>query len=158
MLCFLVRLHRLPEAFTTTHFQQALTGIQPQRWTKEGSLPVSFSFFFFFLGLHLQQMDESELQLPQLQPHQVQATCYLHHSLWQCHILNQLREVRYQTRILMVASLVLNSLSHNRKFPTLFLKCTELAFPEPCSPRSVSFRVGKSKAGLPFPTPSHQFL
>ena len=41
--------------------------------------------------------------------------CNLHHSLWQCQILNQLSEARDRTRILMDASLVLNLLSHKKR-------------------------------------------
>ena len=40
--------------------------------------------------------------------------CGLHHSLWQCQILNPLSEARYQTCILVDTSQVLNPLSHNR--------------------------------------------
>ena len=72
-------------------------------------------FFFFILGPHLQHMEvtkvgvNSELQLPA----SATATaipdpshlCNLHHSLWQCWILNPLSEARDRTYILMDAML-----------------------------------------------------
>ena len=39
--------------------------------------------------------------------------CNLHHSLWQCQILNQLSEARDRTHILMDTSRVFNPLSYN---------------------------------------------
>ena len=74
-------------------------------------LPKAFTiFFFFFLWPHLWHVEfpglgvELELQLPAyttaaatLDPSHI---CNLHHSLWQCWILNQLSEARDQTRIL----------------------------------------------------------
>ena len=39
--------------------------------------------------------------------------CDLHHSLWQCQILNTLSEARVRTHILMDTSRVFNLLSHN---------------------------------------------
>ena len=60
---------------------------------------------------------KSELQLPAytiatatLAPSHV---CNLHHSPWQHHILNPLREARDQTHILLVTSYVHNLLSYN---------------------------------------------
>ena len=46
--------------------------------------------------------------------------CDLHHSLWQCRILNLLIEGKDQTHILMDTSQVLNSLSHNGNFYCVF--------------------------------------
>ena len=75
------------------------------------SIPVTF--IFFFLGPYLQHMEvpgpgvESELQLPAYTTATAMATldprhiCDLHHILWQCQILNPLREARDQTHILM---------------------------------------------------------
>ena len=40
--------------------------------------------------------------------------CDLHHSLWQCQVLNPLSEARDQTHILIDTSHVLNQLSNNR--------------------------------------------
>ena len=76
--------------------------------------PFVFLFvclFVCFLGLHPQHMEvpslgvKSELQLPANAT--VTATqdpthiCDLHHSLWQCQILNPLSKARDQTHILM---------------------------------------------------------
>ena len=46
--------------------------------------------------------------------------CDLCHSLWQCWILNSLREARNQTCIPMDTSQILNLLSHNRNFLFFF--------------------------------------
>ena len=43
--------------------------------------------------------------------------CNLHHSWWQCQILNPLSGARDGTRILMETSQVLNLLSHNGNSP-----------------------------------------
>ena len=43
----------------------------------------------------------------------VSCVCTLCHSLWQQQILNPLREVRDQTRVLMDTSQILNLLSHD---------------------------------------------
>ena len=86
---------------------------------------LSFPFFsFFFLGLHLQHMEVPrlgvELELQLLTYTTAAATTYpshicdLHHSLWQCQILNSLNEARDQTCILMDTSWILNPLRHNR--------------------------------------------
>ena len=45
----------------------------------------------------------------------------LHHSLWQCQLLNPLSEARDQTCILMDTSWVLNLLSQNRTFVYTFI-------------------------------------
>ena len=61
---------------------------------------VSLFTFFFFLGHHLQHMEvpklgvESELQLP-AHTH----VCDLHHTSWQCRILNRLSEARDRTHV-----------------------------------------------------------
>ena len=71
-----------------------------------------FFFFLVFLGLHLQHMEvprlgvQSELQLlayatATFDPSHVRD---LHHSSWQCRILNWLSKTRNQTRILMDAN------------------------------------------------------
>ena len=70
----------------------------------------------FFLGPHMQHMDVPRLGVePELQllayttatatrdPNHV---CDLHHSSWQCWILNPLNEARDRTHILMYTSLV----------------------------------------------------
>ena len=68
----------------------------------------------------LQAGVESELQLPAYTaataPPDLSLIRDLWHSLWQCWILNPLREARDQTRILMDTSQVLNLLSHNGNF------------------------------------------
>ena len=60
----------------------------------------------------------SELQLPVYTTGaamwDLSHTCNLHHSSWQCWILNPLSKARDQTRILMDTSWVLNPLSYNR--------------------------------------------
>ena len=63
----------------------------------------------FFLGLHLQHLKVSRLGVKSELQLQAYATatqdpsciCNLHHSSWQRGILNQLREARAQTFILM---------------------------------------------------------
>ena len=83
-----------------------------------------FFFFFYFLGLHPQHMEvpnlgvQSELQLPATATAtttlDLSSVCNLHHSSWQCQILNPLSEARDRTCILMETSWVLNPLSHHR--------------------------------------------
>jgi len=68
---------------------------------------------------------ESELQLPAyttaMATQGPSRICDLHHSSWQCQILNPLSEARDQTSILMDTSRVLNLLSHNGN-SLIFLK------------------------------------
>ena len=75
---------------------------------------LDFFFFFSYLGLHLWHMEiprlgvELELQLSTYtrtttMPDSI-CICELHHSSWQCWLLNPLSEARGQTRILMNAS------------------------------------------------------
>ena len=76
--------------------------------------PISFSFlsFFFslFLGMHLSQEEvpwlgaELELQLSATAMPYPSSNCHLHHSSWQCQILNHLSESRDRTHILMDTS------------------------------------------------------
>ena len=94
----------------------------------------SFSYFFFsplaFSELHLWHKDvsrlgvKSELQLPAYTTatatNDLSHICDLHHSLWQHHILNPVREARDRTCILMDTSQVHNPLSHNRNSPDIF--------------------------------------
>ena len=83
------------------------------------SVPMSRNppppFFFCFVGLHPGLMDvprlgvvgvELELQLPATATATPDPSCVfdLHHSLWQCQILNALSEARDQTCILMETS------------------------------------------------------
>ena len=83
----------------------------------------SFFFLFFFLCQHRRHIEvprlwvKSELQPPAyitatatLDP---SCICELHHSSWQCQILNPLKEARDPTRILMDTSWVLNPVGHN---------------------------------------------
>ena len=75
-----------------------------------------FFFFFFYLGLQVQHMEvprlgvELELQLPAhttaTATHDWSHTCDLHHSSWQCRILNPLSESRDQTCIFLDTSRV----------------------------------------------------
>ena len=67
-------------------------------------------FSFFFLGPHLQHMEvpklgvESELQLPATATPDLSCVCDLHHSSWQCRILNPLSEAMDRTHNLVVPS------------------------------------------------------
>ena len=73
--------------------------------------PQPFFFFFFFLGLHLQHVEVSrlgvrlELQLPvystAIAMPDLSCVFDLHHSSWQCRILNPLRKAGDGTRIPM---------------------------------------------------------
>ena len=83
-------------------------------FTFSPQIPPSPVFLFFFKGLHTWHMEvptlgvESELQVPAYatatatwDPRHV---CDLHHSSWQCRVLNPLSRARDWTRILMNAS------------------------------------------------------
>ena len=80
-------------------------------------------FSFFFLGPHPQHMEvprlrvKSELQLPTYttatEMQDPSRVCGLHHSSWQCWILNPQSKASDQTWILMDASQIRNLLSHN---------------------------------------------
>ena len=96
-----------------------------------------FVFFFVFLGLHLQHMKvprlgaETELQLPAYTTatamRDLNQFCNLHHSSWQCWLLNPLSEARDRTSIFMDTSQVCNPLSHNRNSSNLgFLYCSPI--------------------------------
>ena len=84
---------------------------------------IVFCLFSFFLGLHLWHMEvpgigvKSELQLPAYvtvtATPDLSSIYDLHHSLWQCQILNLLSQARDRTLILIDTSWV-NLLSHNR--------------------------------------------
>ena len=86
------------------------------------AIPLFF-FFFCFLGLHPQHMEiprlgvKSELQLPAYTTAtatpDLRYICDLHHSFWQCWILNPLSKARDWIHILMDPRWVLNPLSHN---------------------------------------------
>ena len=66
--------------------------------------PSASLFLFLLLGLHLQHMEvprlwvELELQLPAIATTTAMQdpihVCNLHHSSWQCQILNQLNKAR----------------------------------------------------------------
>ena len=79
-----------------------------------GFLPLFYFLAFVFLGPHLKHMEvprpgvKSELQLPAYtiatatqEPSHI---CHLHHSSWQCQILNPLSKARDRTCNLMEAS------------------------------------------------------
>ena len=88
---------------------------------------ISF-FVCLFLGPHLQHMEpprirvKSELQLPAyataIATPDWSHISHLHRSLWQCWILNPLKEARGWTCILMDTTWFLNPLSHNRNSRT----------------------------------------
>ena len=99
---------------------------------------IELTFFFLFLGSYSQHMEvpklgfELELQL------QAYATttamwdnshiCNLHHSSWQCQILNPPSEARDQTHIPMDTSQAHNSLSPNRNFCFLIIFIIKVQF------------------------------
>ena len=86
------------------------TTIQPTGWIRKLSSTYAFYYyfsflffsFFFFLGLHPWHMEvpklgvESVLQLPAYATatHNPSYVCNLHHSSWQCWILNPLSKAR----------------------------------------------------------------
>ena len=80
-------------------------------------------FFLSFLGMHLWHMEvpslggELELWLPAYATATAMPDpscfCDLHHSSWQCQILNPLSRARNWTQVLMDASWVFNLLCHN---------------------------------------------
>ena len=84
---------------------------------------------FFFLRLHQRHMEVPGLGVdsePQLLAYATATPdsshiCDLHHSLWQCQVLNPLSEARDGTRILL-DSQILNPLSHSGNFRFIFLK------------------------------------
>ena len=93
--------------------------------------PFFFFFPFFLLWLHPWHMEdprlgvETELQLPAYTTATampgLSLVCGLHHSSWQCRILNPLSQARDRTHILVDTSRILNPLSHNRN--SLFFFC-----------------------------------
>ena len=96
----------------------------PQQLLEPLQLKLGFFFFFFvILGLHLWLMEiprlgvQLELQLQAYSAatatQDLSHVCDLHHSLWQCQILNPLSEARDQICNLMGISHVFNPLSHN---------------------------------------------
>ena len=82
-----------------------------------------FFFSFVFLGPYPRHMEvprlgvQSELQLPvytrAIATQDPNRICGLHHSSWQCQILNPLIEATGQTQNLMVPSQVCQPLSHD---------------------------------------------
>ena len=83
---------------------------------------------------------KSELQLPayaiataMLDPSQV---CDLHHSSWECQILNLLSEARDQTLILMDTSRVLFPLSHGGN------SCTRISKTHPTHVEGLNWKTG----------------
>ena len=116
--------------FRTSHFLRALLVASakiPQssshvypRWREQEYLLFAF---LFFLLLHLRHMEgprlgaEWELQLPAYTTatatQDLSLVFDLHHSLWQCQILNPLSEDTDQSHIFKDTGQVLNSLSHS---------------------------------------------
>ena len=93
-----------------------------------------FCFVFVFLGLFLRHMEvprlevKLELQLPAYSTATAMQdpshVCDLHHSSWQCWVLNPLSEAGDRTCILMDTSWVHNPLSHSRNsIVFVFLTC-----------------------------------
>ena len=91
-------------------------------WCGSNPWPGNFSSLCIF-RLNLWHMEgsrlevELELQLPTCATATVTRdpshVCYLHHSSWQCRILNPLSEARDQTHIFMDSSPVGKALSHS---------------------------------------------
>ena len=87
------------------------------------SRPGSLFFIYCFLELHLQHMEaprlevKSELKLPAystaIAMQNLSHVCDLHHSSWQCQILNPLSKNRDQTLIFMDTNQIHNPLSYN---------------------------------------------
>ena len=100
-------------------------------WLK--TVNSSYAFLSLFLGPHLPYMKvprlgvKSELQLPAYTTatatQDLSHICDLHHSSWQCRILNPVRGARDPTCILMETSQVHNPQSHNRNTPFLSSEC-----------------------------------
>ena len=84
-----------------------------------GPVAVGSDLFICFLGLHLPHMEvprlgtESELQLQAYArataSQDLSSMCNLHHSSWQCQILNPLSEVRSLTHNIMVTSRIVSA-------------------------------------------------
>ena len=84
--------------------------------TKFDFLNLYLFIYFVFLGPHVWHMEvpklrvQSELQLPEYTTatatSDLSHICDLHHSSWQCRILNPLSEARDRTRVLTDASWV----------------------------------------------------
>ena len=111
---------------------------QPECFKWKKMLATLFFFFFFFLGLYLWYMEvprlrvQSELQLPTYATATAtpdpSGICDLHHSSWQCRVLNLLSKAREGTRILVATSWVPNPLSHNRNSDNSYLNCLTKLF------------------------------
>ena len=115
----------------------------------------SFFFFFSFLGLHLQHKEvprlgvKLELQLPacataiatQDPNHICDLCCYL----WQCQVLNPVREAMDWTHILMDTSQVLKLLSHNVNSLFIHSKCNSLHLLTP-NPQSIPLPLANHKS------------
>ena len=93
----------------------------------------------FFPGLYLQYMEIPRLRV-ESKPQPLAYTtatasrdpghiCDLHHSSWQCRILNPLIETRDQTFVLMNTTRILNPLGHDRNSRKDFKK-QKNKFPE----------------------------
>ena len=108
-------------------------------------------FFFCFLGPHLRHVEvpslgvESQLQLPAHATAMPDPSlvCDLHHSSWQCRILNPLSKARDGTHVLMDASWIRNPLNHNensrKRFPSDEIFTSFVGSPPPlCSGQSCS--------------------
>ena len=99
---------------------------------------LNIIFFCFILGPQLQHMEaprlevEMELQLPAYTTATAtqapSGDCDLHHSSWQCGILNPLSEARDRTCVLMYTSQIsfhwatMGTLKYNKYFQYLYEK------------------------------------
>ena len=110
------------------HFKRRV--ILSQHFKDRNKLIFSFFLSCVSLGPHLWHMEgsklgvESELQLPAYatatttpDPSRI---CGLHHSSWQCQILNPLREATDGTRNFMVPSQICFRCTHNGNSINLF--------------------------------------
>ena len=102
----------------------------PQGWFIFHTPTLVLLLLFVFLGPHPRHMEvprlgvKSELEPPAYTTgtaaQDLSRVCNLHHSSWQCWILNPLSEARDRTCVLMDSSQIPTPLSHNRNSLLIF--------------------------------------